>query len=231
MASSSISRSRPGRWTSDRASIPPSTYQIAPLQNRGCRKPGHLLDLDIRHPVGSQQHRARTQGHCRSGCFPTSQRLQDSSVPVTQFQCPCPINHGSSLTNTQTQRNQRHATLGRGRRRQCNVDGGLDGVAVLIVQLDKKRQGTVYQATAYAVPFIAAVAAGEVPDGLRVPLVALLGDTAIGGSCKASSRVSCGLVRRPRRRPRHGIALPRRWNDCLRSERPGLRRWSTLFSE
>lgn len=43
-------------------------------------------------------------------------------------------------------------------------------------------QGTVYQATAYAVPFIAAVAAGDVPDGTRVPLLALLGDIAIGGS-------------------------------------------------
>ncbi|WP_427175217.1 hypothetical protein [Arthrobacter sp. 92] len=43
-------------------------------------------------------------------------------------------------------------------------------------------QGTVYQATAYAVPFIAAVAAGDVPDEIRVPLLALLGDISIGGS-------------------------------------------------
>ncbi len=43
-------------------------------------------------------------------------------------------------------------------------------------------QGTVYQATAYAVPFIAAVAAGDVPDGIRVPLLALLGDITIGAS-------------------------------------------------
>ncbi|WP_461165002.1 hypothetical protein [Arthrobacter sp. R4-81] len=43
-------------------------------------------------------------------------------------------------------------------------------------------QGTVYEATAYAVPFIAAVAAGDVPDGIRVPLLALLGDISIGGS-------------------------------------------------
>ncbi len=43
-------------------------------------------------------------------------------------------------------------------------------------------QGTVYQATAHAVPFIAAVAAGDVPDGIRVPLLALLGDISIGGS-------------------------------------------------
>lgn len=31
-------------------------------------------------------------------------------------------------------------------------------------------------------PFIAAVAAGDVPDELRIPLVVLLGDIAIGGS-------------------------------------------------
>ncbi|MBT2568541.1 hypothetical protein J7I84_18980 [Arthrobacter sp. ISL-85] len=43
-------------------------------------------------------------------------------------------------------------------------------------------QGTVYQATAHAVPFIAAVAAGDVPDGIRTPLLALLGGIAIGGS-------------------------------------------------
>ncbi|MHA7263717.1 hypothetical protein ACX80W_10995 [Arthrobacter sp. TMN-37] len=43
-------------------------------------------------------------------------------------------------------------------------------------------QGTVYQATAYAVPFIAAVAGGDVPDEIRVPLLALLGDISIGGS-------------------------------------------------
>ncbi|MBT2585332.1 hypothetical protein [Arthrobacter sp. ISL-95] len=43
-------------------------------------------------------------------------------------------------------------------------------------------QGTVYEATAHAVPFIAAVAAGNVPDGIRVPLLALLGDISIGGS-------------------------------------------------
>jgi hypothetical protein len=46
-------------------------------------------------------------------------------------------------------------------------------------------QGTVYEATAYAVPFIAAVAAGDVSDGIRVPLLALLGDISIGGSCIA----------------------------------------------
>jgi len=43
-------------------------------------------------------------------------------------------------------------------------------------------QGTVYEATAYAVPFLAAVAAGDVPDEIRVPLLALLGDISIGGS-------------------------------------------------
>ena len=31
-------------------------------------------------------------------------------------------------------------------------------------------------------PFIAAVAAGDVPDSIRVPLLALLGDISIGGS-------------------------------------------------
>lgn len=53
-------------------------------------------------------------------------------------------------------------------------------------------QGTVYQATAYAVPFIAAVAAGDVPDGVRVPLLALLGDIAIGGSYMASDGSHAG---------------------------------------
>ncbi|MCT9871971.1 hypothetical protein [Paenarthrobacter aurescens] len=43
-------------------------------------------------------------------------------------------------------------------------------------------QGTVYEATAHAVPFIAAVAAGNVPEGIRVPLLALLGEISIGGS-------------------------------------------------
>lgn len=43
-------------------------------------------------------------------------------------------------------------------------------------------QGTVYEATAYAVPFIAAVAAGDVPDEIRLSLLVLLGDISIGGS-------------------------------------------------
>jgi hypothetical protein len=43
-------------------------------------------------------------------------------------------------------------------------------------------QGTVYEATAYAVPFIAAVAAGDVPDATRILLLALLGDISVGGS-------------------------------------------------
>jgi hypothetical protein len=55
-------------------------------------------------------------------------------------------------------------------------------------------QGTVYQATAYAVPFIAAVAAGDVPDGIRVPLLALLGDIAIGGSYMAPSASHAGAL-------------------------------------
>jgi hypothetical protein len=53
-------------------------------------------------------------------------------------------------------------------------------------------QGTVYEATAYAVPFIAAVAAGDVPDGIRVPLLALLGDISIGGSYIAPHRSHAG---------------------------------------
>lgn len=43
-------------------------------------------------------------------------------------------------------------------------------------------QGTVYEASAYAAPFIAAVAAGDVPSALRSMLVRLFGDIAIGGS-------------------------------------------------
>ena len=43
-------------------------------------------------------------------------------------------------------------------------------------------QGTVYEATAYALPFIAAIAAGDVPFESRSLLVALLGDIAVGGS-------------------------------------------------
>ncbi|WP_223991771.1 hypothetical protein [Arthrobacter sp. NicSoilB11] len=43
-------------------------------------------------------------------------------------------------------------------------------------------QGTVYQATAHAVPYIAAVAAGNVPYVTRTQLLALLGDISIGGS-------------------------------------------------
>lgn len=43
-------------------------------------------------------------------------------------------------------------------------------------------QGTVYEATAYAVPFVAAVAAGDVPAELRSQLMTLLGEIAVGGS-------------------------------------------------
>jgi len=52
----------------------------------------------------------------------------------------------------------------------------------------------VYQATAHAVPFIAAVAAGDVPDGIRVPLLALLGDISIGGSHIAPDGSHAGAV-------------------------------------
>jgi len=58
-------------------------------------------------------------------------------------------------------------------------------------------QGTVYQATAYAVPFIAAVAAGDVPDRIRVPLVALLGDISIGGSYLAPDGSHAGALGDP----------------------------------
>lgn len=43
-------------------------------------------------------------------------------------------------------------------------------------------QGTVYEATAYALPFIAAIAAGDVSADLRSALSTLLGDIAINGS-------------------------------------------------
>ena len=55
-------------------------------------------------------------------------------------------------------------------------------------------QGTVYRATAFAVPFIAAVAAGDVPDGIRVPLLALLGDISIGGSYVAPDGSHAGAL-------------------------------------
>lgn len=55
-------------------------------------------------------------------------------------------------------------------------------------------QGTVYQATAYAVPFIAAVAAGDVPDETRVPLLALLGDISIGASYIAADGSHAGAL-------------------------------------
>ncbi|WP_146069685.1 hypothetical protein [Arthrobacter sp. B0490] len=43
-------------------------------------------------------------------------------------------------------------------------------------------QGTVYEATVHAVPFIAAVAAGDVSHEIRIPLLALLGHISVGGS-------------------------------------------------
>ena len=53
-------------------------------------------------------------------------------------------------------------------------------------------QGTVYEATAYAVPFIAAVAAGNVPEGIREPLLALLGEISIGASYIARDKSHTG---------------------------------------
>jgi hypothetical protein len=55
-------------------------------------------------------------------------------------------------------------------------------------------QGTVYQATAHAVPFIAAVAAGDVPDGIRSSLLVLLGDISIGGSYVAPNGSHAGAL-------------------------------------
>ncbi|WP_284984403.1 hypothetical protein [Arthrobacter sp. efr-133-TYG-118] len=55
-------------------------------------------------------------------------------------------------------------------------------------------QGTVYQATAHAVPFIAAVAAGDIPDGVRVPLLVLLGEIAVGRSYVASDGSNAGSL-------------------------------------
>jgi hypothetical protein len=43
-------------------------------------------------------------------------------------------------------------------------------------------QGTVYEATAYALPFVAAIAAGDVSTDLRSRLSTLLGDIAVAGS-------------------------------------------------
>lgn len=43
-------------------------------------------------------------------------------------------------------------------------------------------QGTVYEASAFALPFVGAVAAGDVPTATRVPLLGLFGDIAAGGS-------------------------------------------------
>jgi hypothetical protein len=48
-------------------------------------------------------------------------------------------------------------------------------------------QGTVYEATAYAIPFVAAVAAGDVPSDLRAQLTDLLGYIALNGSFVAPS--------------------------------------------
>ncbi len=43
-------------------------------------------------------------------------------------------------------------------------------------------QGTVYEASAFALPFVAAIAAGDVSTATRVPLLGLFGDIAAGGS-------------------------------------------------
>lgn len=53
-------------------------------------------------------------------------------------------------------------------------------------------QGTVYEASAYALPFLAAVAAGPVTSELRQYLVSFIGDIVIGGSYVAPSGSSAG---------------------------------------
>ena len=53
-------------------------------------------------------------------------------------------------------------------------------------------QGTVYEATAYALPFIAAVAAGDVSADIRSALSTLLGDIAINGSYVAPGASDSG---------------------------------------
>lgn len=55
-------------------------------------------------------------------------------------------------------------------------------------------QGTVYEASAYALPFIAAVAAGDVPVATRQQLVALIADIAVGGSHVSADGSSSGAL-------------------------------------
>lgn len=55
-------------------------------------------------------------------------------------------------------------------------------------------QGTVYEATAYAVPFIVAVAEGDVPDGIRAHLVALVGEITIAASFAAPDGSHAGAL-------------------------------------
>jgi len=70
----------------------------------------------------------------------------------------------------------------------------LRGVDVLYSNIC--HQGTVYEATAYAVPFVAAVAAGDVSDDIRAQLLALLGEIALEGSYIAPRRSHSGAVDR-----------------------------------
>jgi hypothetical protein len=53
-------------------------------------------------------------------------------------------------------------------------------------------QGTVYEASAYALPFVAAVAAGDVPTELRSWLASLVGEIAVGGSFVAEDGSHAG---------------------------------------
>jgi hypothetical protein len=53
-------------------------------------------------------------------------------------------------------------------------------------------QGTVYEATAYAVPFIAAIADGDIAEAMRFELVHLLGNIALAASFTTEDGSSSG---------------------------------------
>jgi hypothetical protein len=53
-------------------------------------------------------------------------------------------------------------------------------------------QGTVYEATAYAVPYLAAIAAGDVETSLRSELVHMLGHIALAASFTTETGTSAG---------------------------------------
>ena len=53
-------------------------------------------------------------------------------------------------------------------------------------------QGTVYEASAFAIPFLVAIAAGDIPPIVRTMLLRLVGDIAIGGSFVAPAGSHAG---------------------------------------